>query len=166
MKPPYTWNASGGWACEFGQGYFFSKPLEVEQADELLKQQSRRGNATALDRSDDAEPSGSKTLTAESSKDRFYWLTRKSISVPLSNFTLLFVEHHYQPSGAFEGVDKFRFGIPTTPWVFPVIGGRALALELAGNSPSIGALGGGGIVPPPIVVGPPPVAIPPPCPDG
>ncbi|MGB7585779.1 MAG: EAL domain-containing protein [Terriglobales bacterium] len=33
--------------CELGQGYFFSKPLEVEQADELLKQQSRRGNAAA-----------------------------------------------------------------------------------------------------------------------
>lgn len=31
--------------CEFGQGYFFSKPLEAEQADRLLKQQSLRSNA-------------------------------------------------------------------------------------------------------------------------
>jgi EAL domain-containing protein (putative c-di-GMP-specific phosphodiesterase class I) len=33
--------------CEFGQGYFFSKPLEAEQADQLLKQQSQRGNAAS-----------------------------------------------------------------------------------------------------------------------
>lgn len=33
--------------CEFGQGYFFSKPLEAQQADQLLKQQSLRGNAAA-----------------------------------------------------------------------------------------------------------------------
>jgi diguanylate cyclase (GGDEF)-like protein/PAS domain S-box-containing protein len=36
--------------CEFGQGYFFSKPLEVEQADQLLKQQSLRGNAASAGR--------------------------------------------------------------------------------------------------------------------
>jgi diguanylate cyclase (GGDEF)-like protein/PAS domain S-box-containing protein len=36
--------------CEFGQGYFFSKPLEAEQADQLLKQQSLRGNAAAAGR--------------------------------------------------------------------------------------------------------------------
>jgi diguanylate cyclase (GGDEF)-like protein/PAS domain S-box-containing protein len=33
--------------CEFGQGYFFSKPLEAEQVDQLLKQQSLRGKATS-----------------------------------------------------------------------------------------------------------------------
>jgi diguanylate cyclase (GGDEF)-like protein/PAS domain S-box-containing protein len=33
--------------CEFGQGYFFSKPLEVEQADQLLKQQNLQGNAAS-----------------------------------------------------------------------------------------------------------------------
>jgi diguanylate cyclase (GGDEF)-like protein/PAS domain S-box-containing protein len=36
--------------CELGQGYFFSKPLEVEQANQLLKEQSQRGNAAAAGR--------------------------------------------------------------------------------------------------------------------
>ncbi|HLW87032.1 MAG TPA: EAL domain-containing protein [Terriglobales bacterium] len=36
--------------CEFGQGYFFSKPLEAGQADELLKQQSQRAKAAATGR--------------------------------------------------------------------------------------------------------------------
>ncbi len=36
--------------CELGQGYFFSKPLEAEQANQLLKQQSLRGNASAAGR--------------------------------------------------------------------------------------------------------------------
>lgn len=31
--------------CEVGQGYLFSKPLEAEQADQLLKQQNGRSNA-------------------------------------------------------------------------------------------------------------------------
>lgn len=31
--------------CEFGQGYFFSKPMEAEQANQLLKEQSLRSNA-------------------------------------------------------------------------------------------------------------------------
>ncbi len=36
--------------CELGQGYFFSKPLEAEQAEQLLKQQALRGNAAAASR--------------------------------------------------------------------------------------------------------------------
>jgi diguanylate cyclase (GGDEF)-like protein/PAS domain S-box-containing protein len=36
--------------CELGQGYFFSKPLEVEQADQLLKQQTQRSSAAAAGR--------------------------------------------------------------------------------------------------------------------
>jgi len=33
--------------CEFGQGYFFSKPLEAGQADQLLKQQTLPGKAAS-----------------------------------------------------------------------------------------------------------------------
>jgi diguanylate cyclase (GGDEF)-like protein/PAS domain S-box-containing protein len=33
--------------CELGQGYFFSKPLQAEQADEILKQQSQRASAAS-----------------------------------------------------------------------------------------------------------------------
>ena len=36
--------------CQLGQGYFFSKPLEVRQADELLKQQSQLGKAASAGR--------------------------------------------------------------------------------------------------------------------
>ncbi|MGH9500035.1 MAG: putative bifunctional diguanylate cyclase/phosphodiesterase [Terriglobales bacterium] len=33
--------------CELGQGYLFARPLEVQQADEFLKQNNLRGNAAA-----------------------------------------------------------------------------------------------------------------------
>lgn len=33
--------------CELGQGYFFSKPLEVGQADEFLRQHNLRGNSAS-----------------------------------------------------------------------------------------------------------------------
>jgi len=33
--------------CEFGQGYFFSQPLEAERAEEALRQQSLRASAAA-----------------------------------------------------------------------------------------------------------------------
>jgi len=36
--------------CELGQGYFFSKPLEVQQAGELLKRQSFNSNAAGAGR--------------------------------------------------------------------------------------------------------------------
>ena len=44
------------------------------------------------------------------------------MNVPLSNFTLLFSELTTEPCAVSCAIDNFRFEIPTTPWVFPVMG--------------------------------------------
>ena len=53
---------------------------------------------------------------------QYQGLTRKSMNVPLSNFTLLFSELNTEPCVALDVVDNFKFEIPTTPSVFPVMG--------------------------------------------
>jgi hypothetical protein len=52
-------------------------------------------------------------------------VTRRSIKVPLSSFTLLFSELNTEAAAAFVAVVSFRFEIPTTPRVSAVIFGFA-----------------------------------------
>lgn len=54
-----------------------------------------------------------------------YQLTRKRRSVPLSSLTLFFSELTREPSVAFVACESFRFALPTTPRVSPVMGGCA-----------------------------------------
>jgi|SRR5580704_2370099 len=59
----------------------------------------------------------------------FYWLTRSSIIVPLSIFTLFLSEIIKEPWLEFDaGGVSLRSEIPITPSVWAVMGGRAPAL--------------------------------------
>lgn len=49
------------------------------------------------------------------SQDLCYGFTRRSINVPLSNFTLLISELTTEPWAVSEAIDNFRLEIPTTP---------------------------------------------------
>jgi len=61
--------------------------------------------------------------------------------VPLSTFTLFFSELNTEPCGAVFAGSSFRFEIPTTPWVLPVICGRAFASFGAGVPSAPAAFG-------------------------
>jgi hypothetical protein len=52
---------------------------------------------------------------------QYQGLTRKSMNVPLSNFTLLFSELNTEACDVLDAVDNFKFEIPTTPCVFAVM---------------------------------------------
>ena len=58
--------------------------------------------------------------------------------VPLSSLTLFFSEVITDPCAVFCAFgSNVRFGIPITPWVLALIGGRAL-LALLSSVPSVG----------------------------
>jgi len=82
---------------------------------------------------------------------RVYWLTRRSMKVPLSSFTLFFSELTTEPwDTALAVVTSFKSRSPTTPSVFPVMGSCAFAaVEASGGVLlPVEALGAGGGVPP------------------
>src|SRR5580700_3343493 len=80
-------------------------------------------------------------------------LTRRSMSVPLSSLTLPFSELMTDPRAAFCAFasSSFSSGIPITPCVLPLMGGRAL-LPAVVSVPAAPVDGGGGGGAPPIEV--------------
>src|ERR1700693_4407053 len=73
--------------------------------------------------------------------------------VPLSSFTLFFSELTTEPWFAGAALVSFRSGIPTTPSVCAVIGGRAFVLVSVSRGmllPTLGAEGVGDCADPPI----------------
>jgi hypothetical protein len=60
------------------------------------------------------------------SETEHHGVTFRSSMVPLSTFTLFFSELKTEPWAALGAGSSFRFEMPTTPCVFPVMGGRAL----------------------------------------
>jgi|HubBroStandDraft_2_1064218.scaffolds.fasta_scaffold1121098_1 hypothetical protein len=77
-------------------------------------------------------------LLLKSESEPAYGLTRRSISVPLSSFTLFFSEVTTEPSVVLGAADNCRFDIPITPWVFSVMGWLAAGLLAEGAWPPAG----------------------------